>query len=57
MLSNTKGLQLSGYYPDYVVFDLETTGTFFYKDSVTEISAIDLFREKYLRSQEYINSE
>ncbi len=46
MLSNTKGSQLSGYYPDYVVFDLETTGTSCYKDSVIEISAIKVVDHK-----------
>ena len=46
MLSSTKGSQLSGYYPDYVVFDLETTGTSCYKDSVIEISAIKVVNYK-----------
>ena len=46
MLSNTKGSQLSGYYPDYVVFDLETTGISCYKDSVIEISAIKVVNHK-----------
>ena len=46
MLSSTKGSQLSEYYPDYVVFDLETTGTSCYKDSVIEISAIKVVDHK-----------
>lgn len=46
MLSNTKGSQLSEYYPDFVVFDLETTGTSCYKDSVIEISAIKVVDHK-----------
>ena len=40
MLGKTKGKQLLEYVPDYVVFDLETTGINCYKDSVVEISAV-----------------
>lgn len=40
MLGKTKGKQLLEYVPDYVVFDLETTGISCYKDSVVEISAV-----------------
>lgn len=40
MLGKTKGKQLVEYVPDYVVFDLETTGISCYKDSVVEISAL-----------------
>lgn len=39
-LGKTKGKQLLEYVPDYVVFDLETTGINCYKDSVVEISAV-----------------
>ena len=40
MLGKTKGKQLLEYVPDYVVFDLETTGISCYEDSVVEISAV-----------------
>ena len=40
MLGNNKGRQRLEYMKDYVVFDLETTGTSCYKDRVVEISAI-----------------
>ena len=46
MLSNTKGAQLSEYYPDYVVFDLETTGTSCYTDNVIELSAIKVVNHR-----------
>lgn len=39
-LGKNKGKQLLEYVPDYVVFDLETTGINCYKDSVVEISAV-----------------
>ena len=34
------GKRLAGYVPDYVVFDLETTGTSVKSDDIIEISAI-----------------
>lgn len=34
------GKRLAGYVPDYVVFDLETTGTNYQKDSIIEICAL-----------------
>ena len=40
MLGKIKGKQLLEYVPDYVVFDLETTGINCYKDSVVELSAV-----------------
>ena len=40
MLGKTRGKKLSEYTPDYVVFDLETTGTSPSKDSIIEISAV-----------------
>lgn len=40
MLGKTKGKQLLEYVPDYVVFDLETTGISCFKDSVVELSAV-----------------
>ena len=46
MLGSSKGTLRMGYYPDYVVFDLETTGTSCYKDSVIEISAIKVVDHK-----------
>ena len=33
-----KGMRLIHYVPDYVVFDLETTGVSVYKDDIIEIS-------------------
>ncbi len=39
MLSNKNGDLIECYCSDYVVFDLETTGTSCYKDNVVEISA------------------
>ena len=40
MLGSCKGCQKTEYFSDYVVFDLETTGTSCNKDRVVEISAI-----------------
>ncbi|MDD6482522.1 MAG: exonuclease domain-containing protein [Lachnospiraceae bacterium] len=40
MLGNTKGNLLNRYVPDYVLFDLETTGTSCNYDEVIEISAV-----------------
>lgn len=40
MLSNSTGKKLNKYVSDYVVFDLETTGTSSTSDAVVEISAV-----------------
>ncbi|HBY32658.1 MAG TPA: DNA polymerase III subunit epsilon, partial [Clostridiales bacterium] len=40
MLADACGRKLNTYLPDYVVFDLETTGTSCYSDAVVEISAV-----------------
>lgn len=40
MLQNTKGKRVKRYVPDYVVFDLETTGISATADEVIEISAL-----------------
>lgn len=40
MLGDTRGRKLDKYTPDYVVFDLETTGTSSVNDAVIEISAV-----------------
>lgn len=40
MLGNTKGKQICHYVPDYVLFDLETTGISSNYDEVIEISAV-----------------
>ena len=40
MLSSNQGKKLNIYVPDYVIFDLETTGTSCTADEVVEISAI-----------------
>ena len=40
MLSNKPGKKLNDYVADYVLFDLETTGTSCKKDEVVEISAV-----------------
>lgn len=40
MLSNKSGKKLNDYVSDYVIFDLETTGTSCTTDEVVEISAI-----------------
>jgi len=40
MLSNTPGCKLNHYVSDYVVFDLETTGTSCSCDAVVELSAV-----------------
>lgn len=39
-MAENKGKRLAGYVPDYVVFDLETTGTSWINDAIIEISAI-----------------
>lgn len=46
MLSNNRGKLLNEYVKDYVIFDLETTGTSCYTDQVVEISAIKVLDEK-----------
>jgi DNA polymerase III alpha subunit (gram-positive type) len=40
MLGNTMGKKITAYVPDYVVFDLETTGISCASDEVIEISAV-----------------
>ena len=40
MLGNRCGKRLNGYVPEYVVFDLETTGISCEKDRIIEISAV-----------------
>lgn len=40
MAAESKGKRLVKYVPDYVVFDLETTGTSYVNDDIIEISAI-----------------
>lgn len=40
MVMRNKGRRLNQYVPDYVVFDLETTGISTQKDSIIEISAV-----------------
>lgn len=40
MKESKTGKRLAGYVPDYVVFDLETTGTSWLTDSIIEISAV-----------------
>ncbi len=40
MLGNSYGRRLEGYVPDYVIFDLETTGVSCRSDRIIEISAI-----------------
>ena len=40
MLGKNKGKLLTKYVPDYVVFDLETTGVMISKDEIIEISAV-----------------
>lgn len=40
MKTNCKGKKLTCYLPDYVVFDLETTGINSQRDSIIEISAV-----------------
>lgn len=40
MLSKLSGKKLNKYVSDYVVFDLETTGTSCIVDAVIEISAV-----------------
>ena len=46
MLGNKKGKMICGYVPDYVLFDLETTGTSCIYDEVIEISAVKVRRGK-----------
>lgn len=40
MLSSNKGRKRDVYVPDYVVYDLETTGTSYQKDNILEIGAV-----------------
>lgn len=40
MTKRSQGKRLAVYVPDYVVFDLETTGTSWVKDDIIEISAV-----------------
>ncbi len=46
MLGSTKGKALCQYVPDYVLYDLETTGTSWYYDEVIEISAVKVRKGK-----------
>lgn len=46
MTERCKGKRLAKYVPDYVVFDLETTGTSVIKDDIIEISALKVERGK-----------
>lgn len=46
MLGSTKGKALCQYVPDYVLYDLETTGTSCYYDEVIEISAVKVRKGK-----------
>lgn len=46
MAENKAGRRLVKYVPDYVVFDLETTGTSWKSDSIIEISAVKAKRGK-----------
>lgn len=46
MLSNKAGTKLDIFTPDYVVFDLETTGISPYTDKVVEISAVKVRNHK-----------
>ena len=45
MLGEKRGRKLDKYMPDYVVFDLETTGTNSNSDAVIEISAVKVKKE------------
>ena len=40
MLDTKKGKRLKDYVPDYVIFDLETTGTSYKNDAIIEVSAV-----------------
>lgn len=46
MLSDQMGRKLNIYVPDYVVFDLETTGVSYKKDRVVEISGLKVINGK-----------
>ncbi|MFR1714784.1 MAG: exonuclease domain-containing protein [[Clostridium] symbiosum] len=50
MLGNKKGKMICGYVPDYVLFDLETTGTSCIYDEVIEISAVKVRSGKVVES-------
>ena len=45
-LSSKPGKKLNTYTPDYVIFDLETTGTSCQSDEVVEISAVKVIDGK-----------
>ena len=46
METNTRGKNITEYVSDYVVFDLETTGTSYKNDSIIEISAVKVIDGK-----------
>ena len=46
MFGDKRGTQKRDYVPDYVVFDLETTGTSWKKDAIIEISAVKVVAGK-----------
>ena len=46
MLGDTQGRKIDRYVPDYVVFDLETTGVSCVTDRVIEISAVKVQGKK-----------
>lgn len=49
MLGNTPGKNLTEYAPEYVVFDLETTGISCADDKIIEISAVKAEKEQPIR--------
>lgn len=49
MLGNTKGKLINQYVPDYVLYDLETTGTSSKYDEVIEISAVKVKKRRGYR--------
>lgn len=40
MLGSNKGRKLDKYVPDYVVYDLETTGVVYSRDKILEIGVV-----------------
>ena len=58
MLGNRCGKRLNGYVPEYVVFDLETTGISCEKDRIVEISAVKVVNGKVVEEfSELVNPE
>ena len=52
-MEENRGKRIFNYLPDYVVFDLETTGTSIKSDDIIEISAVKVRNGKVIWKNNY----